>query len=134
MSHSALIGFLPCNLQSGLQVIGNPLGNSRPWSYDELHVRASMAQHGHQGIHAEAVDLASHKIADAGLTDAKQAGSLGLGEPTRFDHLTEFDHELSAQLEVLGFLWREPQIAEHVAGGPANLGWHNTPTFLDETS
>ncbi len=50
----------------GLQLICMSLSNSRPWSHNELHMGARVAEHGHQGVHAEPVDLAADQITDAG--------------------------------------------------------------------
>jgi hypothetical protein len=106
------------------QLMRSPLGNSRPWSYDEFHASACMTQHGNQGVDAKAVNPASDEIANAGLTDPKEGGGLGLGQTTSLDHFAELDHEIRTQLEVLGLLRREAEITKHIASGPTTFSGH----------
>ncbi len=73
------------------------LGNSGFPTDDDLNWDTGMAQHGNQGIDAEAVDLASDKVADPWLSYLKQACGLRLREPPSLNQLAKSESSSSSK-------------------------------------
>jgi hypothetical protein len=67
-------------------------------------------------------------VADARLRDAQEFGGLRLRQASRGDHLLKLDQQVGANQEMLGFVGREPEIAEYVAARRRDLhatfSWH----------
>ena len=77
------------------------------------------SEHVDQGIGAEQVDVAAKEVAYAGLRDAENGRSL-FERPT-VERLLHANHQIRTNQKVLGFLSREPQIAEDIAARRSDL-------------
>jgi hypothetical protein len=80
-----------------------------------LNWNAGVAEHGDKGVDTEPINLASNEIADSWLGHAKQSGGLRLRKPTSVNQFAKADHEVRPDLEILGFRFRESEIAEDVS-------------------
>jgi len=83
-----------------------------------------MTKHFHQGINAESVDLAPHKVADSRLGHTQEFGSSGLCQTPGFDQLGQLNHQVSADPKVFRLFDTETQISENVTGGFSNSNGH----------
>src|SRR5712692_1963660 len=79
-----------------------------------------MPEHLDEAVDAKELNLASHEIADARLSHAEQLGRLCLSKTAILDQLAQTDHEFGANAEVLGFVFREPEVTKNVAGRAVN--------------
>ena len=66
-----------------------------------------MAEHGDQRVDTESIDLASNKVTDPGLRDAKELRGLCLGQATGVDQLAQANHQIGPDLEVRGLFSRK---------------------------
>ncbi len=71
---------------------------------------------GDEHLEAELLLFASHQIRHAGLADTEKLGRLCLGQLFGLEDLPHLRHEIRTHLKDRGFLGREPQIREHIAG------------------
>jgi hypothetical protein len=80
-------------------------GNFRTSTDDDLNSDTRVAKHGDQSIDTESVDLSSDKVADSGLGHTKQTCGLRLGESPSLNQLTDPNHQVGPDLEILGLFF-----------------------------
>jgi len=91
---------------------------------NELDVSAEAGQHINQRVRAEQVDTASQQVAHTGLGYPQHLGRLRLAQAAATHDFLHMEHQDSADLEVLGLLPGEPEVAEDVAAGGSGLHLH----------
>ena len=91
-----------------------PLRGLAPSRNFEVYIRTSMPKHLNQTIHAKAIDLSPHQIANSGLCDLEQLGCRRLRKPSLLDQLRDFDHQIGAHSEIQCLLRFESEICENI--------------------
>src|SRR5947208_10758849 len=112
---------------TGLPVLHRRSGNSGSWSHHERHPGTCMTKHLDQSVDAEPLDLAPHQVAHPGLRHTQQRRRPPLRQTAIADQPLKPHHQLSPQLQMLGLLRGEAQIAEDVTKTPANPSTHPYP-------
>lgn len=75
-----------------------------------------MTEHLNQAIHAKAIDLPSHEVADPWLSHSEELRGGDLCEPLGLDQLGQLNHEIGSDLEVLCLVFAKSEITEYISG------------------
>jgi hypothetical protein len=78
-------------------------------------VESSTTEHAHERVDTKEVDFATHKVADPRLRNSEKLGPLRLRQIPGLEEPMEFDHQMSAKLEILGLLGAESEVTEDIA-------------------